>query len=275
MANYDIVAPNRNNFLLISASALFILLLLIVIYYIYEFTASDPSSSSNFFQTNDKSQQQQVQSNKQSPSAVLTSSSLNSNAGSVSSGRNIPPLPTQSSIPIGYKNTGVSQQPEVFNVSENIYAYTDAEAVCKAFGADLATYEQIVAASQNGANWCNYGWSAEQRVLYPVQKSIWKKMQGNYGGNKGSCGVNWPSQFNNVNYGVQGGFQPNQNMQFGVNCYGIKQGPRAKESVKTILMSDSDIALSNKISQIQSNMENITLLPFNQNDWSGCSTTTS
>jgi len=272
MPNYDIVSPDRNNFLLISASALFVLLLLIIIYYIYQFTTSNPSADNNFFQNNGNGSKNTA-SKQAPPSAVLTSSSLNTTAGTVShTSADVPPLPTQSSIPLGYKNTGVSQQPEVFNVSENIYAYTDAPAVCKAFGADVATYEQIVAAAQNGANWCNYGWSAEQRVLYPVQKDIWKKMQGNYGGNKGSCGVSWPSQFNSVNYGVQGGFQPNQNMQFGVNCFGVKPAPRAKESVKTILMSDSDIALANQVSQIQNNMERITLLPYNQNDWSGCST---
>ena len=35
---------------------------------------------------------------------------------------------------------------EVFNVSKNIYTYSDAAAVCSAFDAELATFDQVKAA---------------------------------------------------------------------------------------------------------------------------------
>lgn len=259
MTNYDLVV-GRSNFLLISASSLFILLFIIIAYYIYQFNS--PGSDSLFKVVSDSSSKTvslgssisttKAPDTKTSPSSTLAQSSLNSNAA-----------------PVGYHLASTPEKPEVFNVGENIYGYPEAEAVCKAFGADVATYEQIVEAAKNGANWCNYGWSADQRVLYPVQKSIWKKMQDNYGGNKGACGQIWPNEFNKVNFAVQGGYQPNSNMQFGVNCYGIKQGPLAHESSKQSILSDKDIAIANAVSKLQANRQNITVLPFNQDIWSG------
>ena len=50
---------------------------------------------------------------------------------------------------------------EVFNVSKNNYTYDEAKAICKAYGAKLATYNQIEDAYKSGAEWCNYGWSAK------------------------------------------------------------------------------------------------------------------
>jgi archaellum component FlaG (FlaF/FlaG flagellin family) len=47
---------------------------------------------------------------------------------------------------------------EVFNIADNKYTYSDAEPLCKAFGAELATYDQVKEAWNNGADWCNYGW---------------------------------------------------------------------------------------------------------------------
>lgn len=264
MTNYDLVV-GRSNFLLISASALFILLFIIIAYYIYQF--NNPSSDTLFkvvqspestinIGGGSSSATKATPSSTSQPSSTLAQSSLNSNAA-----------------PVGYHLASTPDKPEVFNVSENIYGYPEAEAVCKSFGAEVATYEQIVAAAQKGANWCNYGWSANQRVLYPVQKSVWKKMQDNYGGGKGACGQVWPVEFNKVNYGVQGGYQPNPNMQFGVNCYGIKQAPLDHESAKQALLSDKDIAIANAVAKLQANRKNMTILPYNQDVWSGSAPT--
>jgi hypothetical protein len=259
MTNYDLVV-GRSNFLLISASALFILLFIIIAYYIYQFNTPNSTlfqsqtQTSNTIVSSSITRAPNAPSSTSAPSSTLAQSSLNSNAA-----------------PVGYHLASTPDKPEVFNVSENIYGYSEAEAVCKSFGADIATYEQIVAAAQKGANWCNYGWSVDQRVLYPVQKSIWKKMQDNYGGNKGACGQIWPVEFNKVNFAVQGGYQPNPNMQFGVNCYGVKQTPLAHESAKQSVMSDKDIAIANAVSKLQANRQNITVLPFNQSVWSGSS----
>jgi hypothetical protein len=265
MTNYDLVV-GRSNFLLISASALFILLFIIIAYYIYQFNnpSSDsifkviqsPESTINIGSGSSINKATASSTKASSPSSTLAQSSLNSNAA-----------------PVGYHLASTPDKPEVFNISENIYGYPEAEAVCKSFGSEVATYEQIVAAAQKGANWCNYGWSAKQRVLYPVQKGVWNKMQDNYGSGKGACGQIWPVEFNKVNFAVQGGYQPNPNMQFGVNCYGVKQTPLAHESAKQALLSDKDIAIANAVAKLQANRQNITVLPFNQDIWSGSAPT--
>merc|ERR1711991_738171 len=76
---------------------------------------------------------------------------------------------------------------EVFNVSKNNYTYDEAKAICKAYGAKLATYNQIEDAYKSGAEWCNYGWSADQMAFYPTQKSTWKKLQ-KIKGHEHDCG---------------------------------------------------------------------------------------
>ena len=43
------------------------------------------------------------------------------------------------------------QSEEVFNVSNNLYTYEDAQAICTAYDAKLATYDQIEAAYADGA----------------------------------------------------------------------------------------------------------------------------
>ena len=40
---------------------------------------------------------------------------------------------------------------------DNYYDYENAKALCKAYGAELATYDQIEKAYNSGAEWCNYG----------------------------------------------------------------------------------------------------------------------
>ena len=66
----------------------------------------------------------------------------------------------------------IKYEKQVFHVPNNIYTYKDSKAVCKAFGAELADYNQIEKAYKNGAEWCGYGWSKNQMALYPTQKKI-------------------------------------------------------------------------------------------------------
>lgn len=67
-------------------------------------------------------------------------------------GGNTPPTP----VPRPDPNAVSPGDQEVFNISNNLYTYEDAPAVCKAFGATLATAKQVEQAYQNGADWCNY-----------------------------------------------------------------------------------------------------------------------
>jgi hypothetical protein len=112
-------------------------------------------------------------------------------------------------------NTHVSHEPnEVFNIANNLYTYEDAQAICKSYDATLATYDQMEEAYNDGAEWCNYGWSDGQMAFFPTQKKTWLELQKS------------PSRKNNCGRpGVNGGFMNNPNLKFGVNCYGKKPNP--------------------------------------------------
>ena len=100
---------------------------------------------------------------------------------------------------------------EVFNVSNNLYTYDDAQSVCKSYGARLATYDEIEASYTDGGEWCNYGWSANQMALFPTQKDTWNRLQATKN-HKHDCG----------RPGINGGYIDNPDIQFGANCYGTK-----------------------------------------------------
>ena len=107
---------------------------------------------------------------------------------------------------------------EVYNVSNNLYSYDEAPYVCKALGGRLATYDEIEKSYNNGAEWCNYGWSADQMALFPTQKETWNELQTNED-YKNACG----------RPGINGGFIANPNIKYGVNCYGVKPDPTKME----------------------------------------------
>lgn len=118
----------------------------------------------------------------------------------------------------------VDPEAEVFNVSNNLYTYDDAKAICKSYDADLATYEQVESAYNNGAEWCNYGWSDGQMALFPTQKDTWDKLQKL---DEGVCDSSKKKGNNCGRPGVNGGYIGNPYVKFGVNCYGKK--PAASE----------------------------------------------
>ena len=66
---------------------------------------------------------------------------------------------------------------QVFNIPGNYYNYENAKAICNAYGSNLATYKQIEDAYNNGAEWCNYGWSQGQMTLFPTQQQTYNKLQ--------------------------------------------------------------------------------------------------
>lgn len=122
----------------------------------------------------------------------------------------------------------VFETKEVFNISNNIYTYDEAQAVCKIFDADVATYSQVEAAYNKGGEWCNYGWSEGQMALFPTQLETWEKLQKDDANRSSDA----PSVKNNCGRpGINGGYMENPYLRFGVNCYGKKP-----------TMSESDIA---------------------------------
>ena len=100
---------------------------------------------------------------------------------------------------------------EVFNVDKNLFTYNEADQVCKALNGELASEDQIKSAWENGANWCNYGWSKNGLALYPIQEGYYNNLKKTKSSKKNQCG--YP--------GVNGG-KLNPNLKLGVNCYGIK-----------------------------------------------------
>lgn len=161
----------------------------------------------------------------------------------------------------GFKK-GNGGGPQVFHIKDNIFTYNDAEAVCKAYGADLATYNQLVDSYKKGANWCSKGWVKGQMALYPVQEAHWKNVRDNEDENvRMSCGIE---------PGINGGYHKNKNIQFGVNCYGDKRGPIGDERMKHEYVTDKERALRQKVIMFQKQLGNFRLAPFNEGKWGSC-----
>jgi hypothetical protein len=151
---------------------------------------------------------------------------------------------------------------EVFNIPDNTYTYDDAKAVCAAYGAQLASYDQIENAYKGGGEWCNYGWSDKQMALFPTQKETWDKLQ-KIKGHEHDCG----------RPGINGGFIDNKNIQFGVNCYGYKPVITAAETDKMqhapiFPQSMSDIEHQKRVDYWKKRIPEIMLSPFSRSTWS-------
>ena len=152
---------------------------------------------------------------------------------------------------------------QVFNVSKNEFSYYDAQPLCQALGAELATYDQVKAAWDKGADWCNYGWVKGQSAVYPTQESTWKNLQSGPDEEKASCGVP----------GLNGGYFDNPEMKFGVNCYGVKPGQ--SEHDEEMLMKQGSIPKSvpalevdKKVQEFKKQADNLGIMPFNEQKWS-------
>ena len=159
---------------------------------------------------------------------------------------------------------GVPELPstEVYNIPGNKYTYTDAEAVCKAYGGRLASYGEIESAYQDGGEWCNYGWSKDQLALYPTQKNTWKNLQ-KIKGHKHDCG----------RPGINGGYIANPNVRFGVNCYGYKPKitPDEKQDMavnKLYPKSKSEIEFEKQVTKWKDKLPQVQVAPFNRQTWS-------
>jgi len=143
---------------------------------------------------------------------------------------------------------------QVFNVSNNLYNYEEAQKVCAAFDASLATYNQIEAAYNNGGEWCNYGWSDGQMAYFPTQKDTWEKLQNNPN-TQHACG----------RPGINGGFIDNPYIRFGANCYGVKAPEPDGWAPATYIEDCADNSESEEMQKLRNNAK---LNSFNQKNWS-------
>ena len=150
---------------------------------------------------------------------------------------------------------------QVFNIPGNYYNYDNAKALCQAYGADLASYEQIEKAYNNGAEWCNYGWSKDQLALFPTQSKTYNNLQ-TIPGHENDCG----------RPGVNGGYIANQNIKFGVNCYGNK--PKITTEEDDLMKTSSpypetvkDLAFQKRVDFWKNKVDEILVSPFNSTTW--------
>ena len=167
------------------------------------------------------------------------------------------------------KNTPATPPPsqdEVFNLSENLFTYDDAQTVCKSYGARLATYDEVEKSYNTGGEWCSYGWSSDQMALFPTQKDTWQKLKDK--GSPNACG----------RPGINGGFFKNPYIKFGANCFGKKPKPsardesmfaaRQKQQLSSLPITAADKELQNKVKFFQDNADKLLIQSFNSNKWS-------
>jgi len=191
----------------------------------------------------------------------------------------LPPISNVTDVPVSPQQTALSQQtvkktsdiidkliplgnPEVYNVSKNDFTYYDAEPLCRALGAELATYDQVKDAFAKGADWCNYGWVKGQAAVYPTQEDTYNKVQAGPEEDRNSCGT----------VGLNGGYFDNPELKFGVNCYGVK--PPQSEHDEEVLMKQGNIpksvpslAIDKKVQEFKKEAGNLGVLPFNGDKW--------
>ena len=151
---------------------------------------------------------------------------------------------------------------QVFHLPENKYNYDDAKAICKAYGARLATYDDINNAYNKGADWCSYGWSADQMALFPTQKEKWDTLQ-KMKGNEQDCG----------RPGINGGYIYDLSMAYGVNCYGPKPNITKSDAERMrdaalFNKTNKELKFDDKVSYWRSKLKEIELAPFNHDNWS-------
>jgi hypothetical protein len=148
---------------------------------------------------------------------------------------------------------------EVFHIAENKFTFEEAKEICSQYGARLASYDEIERAYNNGANWCNYGWSEDQMGFFPTQKSVYNELK-TIPGHKNDCGRT----------GINGGYFENPNIKLGVNCFGVK--PTAKDTDKDYMHAINhspalDEEEMNKQNEKKNEFKNFIIAPFNKNKW--------
>ena len=154
---------------------------------------------------------------------------------------------------------------QVFHIPASVYDYDNAKALCQAYGANLANIDQMEEAHKSGAEWCSYGWSDNQMILYPTQKATWDELQkGADPAKKNSCG----------RPGINGGYIADASMKAGVNCYGPKpeMNQGSSKMMANIQNYESgkmiDPLHEARIQQMKDKINDVVIAPFNKGAWS-------
>ena len=159
-------------------------------------------------------------------------------------------------------NTNIKKDiKETYHIPGNRFTYNDAQAVCKAYDGELATYDQVADSYKKGGSWCSYGWTMKQLGLYPTSQGDWLKLQKKEG-HEYDCGIP----------GVNGGYVANPYIPLGANCYGVK--PKQSELEKEYLSDKSiypkthkEYLFDERVKYWKNRIGNILISPFNNNRW--------
>jgi len=162
-------------------------------------------------------------------------------------------LKDKKTAPIAQATVGRSS--EVFHIADSQFTYDDAPAVCAAYGATMATLEQVIDAYNKGGEWCGYGWSAGGMALFPTQKATWDELQREIDPAKRTrCG----------RPGVNGGYFDPMNM-FGVNCYGFK--PAGNVTFPVPAPGVDKTAFNSAVNEYKSQLKSFTVNPWSRQQW--------
>ena len=150
---------------------------------------------------------------------------------------------------------------EVFHIAGDQYTYEEAPAVCAAYDAEIATYDQIQDAFAKGAEWCDYGWSQGGMALFPTQESTWQSIQSEP--NRTVCG----------RPGINGGYM-DPKLKFGVNCYGVKPGNTHSVHLPQPVPGSAQTtkAFNGMVDKFKKLVSQMNVSPFNRAEWSESST---
>ena len=154
-----------------------------------------------------------------------------------------------------------SKREEVFNIPGNHYGYDEAKSICKAYGSRLASYSELENSYNEGAEWCNYGWSDQQMALFPTQQKTFDNLQ-KIPEHEHDCG----------RPGVNGGYIANPNVKFGVNCFGYK--PKITSEEEEMMQhttpypkTNKDILMEQQVDYWKNKISEILISPFNYKSW--------
>jgi len=194
-------------------------------------------------------------------------SNLLSTKPQITISQSVPSEQVSDSAGVGDLGSGPSlkMRKQVFHIPASIYDYDNAKAVCQAYGAELANIDQMEEAHKSGAEWCSYGWSDNQMILYPTQKSTWEELQKSTDpAKKNSCG----------RPGINGGYIDNASMKAGANCYGPKpeMNPASSKLMASIQNYEAGKMLDPlheaRVQEMKGKINDIVIAPFNKGAWS-------
>jgi len=166
---------------------------------------------------------------------------------------NMPPTKTPEVKKVGSSISSLFGKKEVFHIANQDYTFEQAKCKCESYNAKLATYDQLVDAFNDGAEWCTYGWSSGQKAYYPTQKCNWEKKTPE---ERLKCG----------NPGLNGGFFADPYLKFGVNCYGKKPKGRVSKLKDTVCSQGNYCELPQNFSA-NNRLESDEISPFNSDKW--------